>query len=153
MCADNLYFDAQYIFGDIMTFDNIKKDLLLLGTGGIAYAGIELLWRQRTHWSMVLTGGVCFLSLYKLYNRHPRLSVPEKCLFGSLVITGIEFMVGCFVNLKMGWKVWDYSSMPFNLRGQICLLYSMLWGGLCIPLSFVCKRMDRLFSRYKAIQK
>lgn len=132
-----------------MKLNNVKKDLLLLGTGGVTYAGIELLWRQHTHWSMVLTGGTCFLSLYKLYRRYPRLSVPEKCLFGSLVITGVEFAVGCFVNLKMGWKVWDYSNMPFNLKGQICLLYSVLWGLLCIPMSMVCKKMDRLLCRYE----
>ncbi len=129
-------------------FNNIKKDLTLLVAGGISYAGVELLWRHRTHWSMVLTGGVCFLSLYKLYKKYPNLSVPEKCVIGSGVITGIEFMVGCFVNLKMGWRVWDYSSMPMNLLGQVCLLYSVLWGALCIPLSMVCKKIDALMSKY-----
>ncbi|MBE6737681.1 MAG: hypothetical protein E7566_03365 [Ruminococcaceae bacterium] len=126
----------------------IKKDMLLLGAGGILYAGIELLWRQRTHWTMVLTGGVCFLSIYKLYRRYPKMSVPEKCVCGSAIITGIEFLVGCFVNLKMGWRVWDYSSMPLNLLGQVCLLYSVLWGLLCIPLSKVCKKIDIIMSRY-----
>ncbi len=129
-------------------FNNVKKDLMLLSAGGLSYAGIELLWRQRTHWSMMLTGGACFLSLYKLYRKYPKLSVPEKCVLGSLIITGIEFAVGCFVNLKMGWRVWDYSSMPMNLLGQICLLYSVLWGFLCIPLSIICERVDSVMKRY-----
>ena len=27
--------------------------------GGLGYGGLELLWRGRTHWSMLLCGGVC----------------------------------------------------------------------------------------------
>lgn len=118
---------------------NICRDVLIFTAGGLSYGGIELLWRQRTHWSMVLTGGACVLSLYKLYTRYPYLSLPEKCVLGSLVITGIEFAVGCIVNLTFGLKVWDYSKMPFNILGQVCLLYSVFWGILCIPVSLVCK--------------
>ena len=29
--------------------------------GGLGYGGLELLWRGRTHWSMLLCGGVCAL--------------------------------------------------------------------------------------------
>lgn len=114
------------------------REVLIFTAGGLSYGAVELLWRQRTHWSMVLTGGACVLSLYKLYTRFPHLSLPEKCVLGSLVITGIEFAVGCVVNLTLGLKVWDYSKMPFNILGQVCLLYSVFWGVLCIPLSFVC---------------
>lgn len=126
------------IFLVIYMLKNISRDILLFSAGGIAYGGLELLWRQRTHWTMMLTGGACFLALYKLYGRFPRLSMPEKCVLGSLVITSLEFAVGCVVNLALGWGVWDYSSMPLNLLGQICLLYSVLWGLLCIPISTLC---------------
>lgn len=123
--------------------NNIRRDILVFTAGGLIYGGIELLWRQRTHWSMVLTGGACVLSLYKLYTRFPRLSLPEKCVLGSLVITSIEFAVGCVVNLILGLKVWDYSKQPFNLLGQICLLYSVLWGFLCIPISYLCSIINK----------
>ncbi len=126
------------IFLVIYMLKNIQKDILLFSAGGIAYGGLELLWRQRTHWTMMVTGGVCFLALYKLYARFPRLSMPEKCVLGSLVITSLEFAVGCVVNLALGWNVWDYSRMPLNLLGQICILYSVLWGFLCIPISVLC---------------
>ncbi|MBQ2944181.1 MAG: hypothetical protein IJD93_05795 [Ruminococcus sp.] len=122
----------------------ISRDILIFTVGGLTYGGIELLWRQRTHWSMVLTGGACLLSLYKLYTRFPRLGLPEKCVLGSLVITSIEFAVGCVVNLSFGMKVWDYSKMPFNILGQVCLLYSVLWGFLCIPVSLLCKSINKL---------
>lgn len=37
-----------------------------------------------------------------------------------------------------GWNVWDYSDQPFNLLGQICLSYTLLW----IPLSAVAIVLD-----------
>lgn len=117
----------------------ISKDFLLFSVGGLSYGAMELLWRQRTHWSMVLTGGACFLALYKLYGRFPRLSMPEKCVLGSLIITSLEFAVGCVVNLAFNLGVWDYSDLPFNILGQVCLLYSVLWGFLCIPISGICR--------------
>lgn len=117
----------------------LRKDLLLFSAGGIAYGAVELIWRQRTHWTMILTGGACFLALYKLYGRFPQLSMPERCVLGSLVITSLEFAVGCVVNLGFGLGVWDYSRMPMNILGQVCLLYSVLWGLLCIPISILCK--------------
>jgi uncharacterized membrane protein len=29
-------------------------------------------------------------------------------------------------------NVWDYSDMPFNLLGQICPSFSLLWVGIAI---------------------
>ena len=29
-------------------------------------------------------------------------------------------------------NVWDYSGFPLNIMGQVCLLYSVLWGLLSI---------------------
>lgn len=41
--------------------------------------------------------------------------------------------VGCIVNLWLGWDVWDYSGMVFNILGQVCLAYWMLWVALSLP--------------------
>ena len=32
----------------------------------------------------------------------------------------------------MHMNVWDYSGFPLNIMGQVCLLYSVLWGLLSI---------------------
>ncbi len=40
---------------------NWKKRLLLGAIGGMGYVGLELVWRGRSHWSMFLAGGACFL--------------------------------------------------------------------------------------------
>lgn len=90
---------------------------------------------------MLLAGGSCFLSLYKLFEKLPNLPMFANCILGSAVITFIEFISGFFLNIKLKLKVWDYSNNLFNFKGQICLLYSVLWGLLCIPASKICKRL------------
>ena len=37
--------------------------------GGLAYMGVELLWRGRTHWTMGVLGGVCFVVIGRLNER------------------------------------------------------------------------------------
>ena len=115
---------------------------MLFSVGGLAYAIIELLWRQRTHWTMIITGGICFLALFRIFKRLKNIKLIYKCFIGSSVITAIEFVVGVIVNIQLKMDVWDYSSMPFNLWGQICPVYSLLWFGLTIPILFACKKMQ-----------
>lgn len=123
----------------------IQQDVMLFSTGGIAYGIIEILWRHRTHWTMVITGGICFMSLFRIFIKLKNVKIVFKCLIGSGVITTIEFVVGCFVNLHLKMNVWDYSSLPLNLYGQICPIYSILWGFLTIPILFVCRKFKKIF--------
>ncbi len=113
--------------------------------GGISYGVIELLWRGYTHWSMVLTGGGCLLFLYHWKKIFPRQGIAIFCAVSMLVITEAEFLVGLLVNLLLGWNVWDYSKLPFNLLGQICLPYSLLWGLLGLPIWYICRKLHRFF--------
>ena len=59
--------------------------LFLCVLGGLLYGSIELLWRGRTHPSMVLLGGFCFLCFAEL--RRLRLLLPLRCLLGALTVT------------------------------------------------------------------
>lgn len=127
----------------ILMIKRTFQDLLLLALGGISYGIIELLWRHRTHWSMVVTGGVCFVTLYRIFSKIKNTAIFIKCIIGSTVITVVELIVGCVVNLQLKLEVWDYSKMPFNLLGQICPLYSILWGGLTLPIIFVCNKLQK----------
>ena len=122
----------------------LKQDAMLFSVGGLAYAIIELLWRQRTHWTMIITGGLCFIALFRIFKKVKRAGLFFKCLIGSGVITGIELAVGVVVNLLLKLNVWDYSSIPLNLWGQICPLYSILWGLLTMPILFVCNKMQKI---------
>ncbi len=91
--------------------------------GGTLYCGLELLWRGRTHGSMFLLGGACFLMLGKVGSL--RLPILFRAILGGFLITAGELMVGLLLNSRF--QVWDYRSMPLNFRGQICPLYSLFW--------------------------
>lgn len=104
------------------------RPLVLIGIGGLIYALIELAFRGRTHWTMLIVGGLCFW-LIGLVNEVIPWEVVfwKQCLLGSLIVTVVEFFSGCIINLGLGWNVWDYSNLPLNLLGQICLPFSLLW--------------------------
>lgn len=123
---------------------SIKWDMVVFLIGGVTYAMIEIMWRGNTHWTMVLLGGLCFLTLYKLFGYMSNYSLIEKCVIGAIVITTLEFVVGCIVNLVFHMNVWNYSRMPLNLSGQICILYSTLWGFLCIPINFIADKIRKV---------
>ena len=94
---------------------------------------------------MVLTGGTCFTVLYRIFRKIADTKVWKKCIIGSAVITGIEFTVGCIVNIWGKMKVWDYSDKPMNLCGQICIGYSALWGILTLPICGLCSILRKKF--------
>ena len=108
-------------------------ELLLYLIGGRVYTWIEILWRGFTHWTMFHLGGACFviMGLLNEYKYTWKMSLFKQSVISAIVITVFEFCTGCIVNLWLGWNVWDYSGLPFNLLGQICLYYFFLW----IPLS------------------
>lgn len=124
-------------------FGIIKKNCFLMAVGGVVYGFIEILWRGKTHWSMILTGGFCFAVLNAVYKKFADMLLVKKCLLGSAIITSVEFLCGMIVNVKLKWNVWDYSHLRFNIKGQVCLLYSALWSLLCLPVCAVCKLMNR----------
>ncbi len=110
-------------------------ELLLFLIGGLVYAWIEILWRGYTHWSMFVLGGICFIimGLLNEYKIQWHWCISRQSVVSAVIITIFEFFTGCIVNLWLKWNVWDYSNLPFNLCGQICLYFFLLW----IPLSAV----------------
>ncbi len=110
------------------------RSVLLHGTlltlGGLCYNLLELLWRGRTHWSMFLVGGLCFECIGFIHRRFRHRHLVMRCVLGSAAVTAVEFVSGCVVNLWLGLQVWDYSQVPLNIAGQVCLLYSAFWAVL-----------------------
>lgn len=105
--------------------------------GGNAYMIIELLYRQRTHWTMGVVGGLCFI-LIGLINEgyNFNMSLVKQSWIAATVVTVVEFFSGCIINLKLGWDVWDYSNLPCNIMGQVCLPFYFLWM-LLAPLAII----------------
>lgn len=54
---------------------------------------------------------------------------------GGFIIGSItEYMVSLIGEWLFGIKWWDYSNMPLNLQGRICVFFSLFWGFLAIFL-------------------
>lgn len=104
-----------------------------------------MLWRGKTHWSMLCAGGISFLGLSKISEKFKKSCLFVKAVVGCVLITCVEFIFGIFFNVILKRKVWDYSHMPFNICGQVCALYSLFWlilSILFIPISdFIKKKM------------
>ena len=115
------------------------KEMFLAVTGGLLYIILELVWRGHSHWTMFVLGGLCFV-LIGLINELIPWCMPlwKQALIGAVIITGLELLTGCIVNLWLGWNVWDYGDMPLNLLGQICVPYILLW----IPVSLIAIILD-----------
>ena len=112
------------------------KWLWMFGTGGSVYLLIELLYRGRSHISMFFAGGLSAALIFWICcagKAHKR-GWYVRCAIGSAIITGVEFCTGVFVNLYLHLHIWDYSRMPFNLLGQVCLPYSAIWFFLTLPI-------------------
>lgn len=112
----------------------LLKNIILLFVGGLLYISIELLWRGHTHWTMFVLGGICFYYI-GLVNEDFTwdMSLIKQMLIGAVVITMLELLFGILVNGVYNLNVWDYSNMPFNFLGQICLPYSILWFFISLP--------------------
>ena len=116
--------------------------------GAIGYGLCEILCRGRTHWSMLLAGGICFLWFYTAEKKYHVLPLFYRFLYGSILITSVEFVFGCIFNIALGFSVWDYSDLPLNIMGQICLRFTVIWALFCIPLSFLCAKIRSAVYRY-----
>ncbi|WP_313131177.1 putative ABC transporter permease [Anaerocolumna sp.] len=49
-----------------------------------------------------------------------------------LVTTIIEFLTGWVLEKMFKQRWWDYSDLPFNIKGYVCLKFSVLWGLACL---------------------
>ena len=108
------------------------------GFGSFLYSIIEICFRGYTHWTMFITGGIAFLSLYFMNLKIKTKNILVRCLASCAIITFIELVVGCIVNKIFHMGVWDYSHRKLNLFGQICPLYSFFWFLLSLPATFLC---------------
>ena len=117
---------------------NFKKYVLFFVIGAIGYASIEIIWRGYTHWSMMIAGGLCFMMFSIIANKMKEKNIFMKAVVCAIGVTAVEFIFGVVFNIILKMNVWDYSHMPYNLLGQICPAYTLLWGMLAVAfLPFV----------------
>lgn len=117
----------------------VAKHAVLALCGGCVYYAIEVMWRGYSHWTMAALGGICFVligGINELFTWEMPLAL--QGVIGAAIVTALELVSGIILNLWLGLGIWDYSNQPFNVLGQICPLFSILW----IPLAMVAVVLD-----------
>ena len=111
---------------------NISEYLVLWAVGGCIYYGIEVLFRGFSHISMFMLGGLCM----QFFTWQGRLTewqdaLPRQITRCTIFVVSMEFITGIIVNKWYHLAVWDYSDMPLQLWGQICLPFALIFSFLC----------------------
>lgn len=115
------------------------KYLFLFVLGGLAYYGIEIAYRGYSHISMFIVGALCFIFIGLLNEKLEWDTYVEiQVGIGLAFVLVLEFIAGCILNLWLGLSIWDYSNLPLNLLGQICIPFAILW----IPVIIVAILLD-----------
>lgn len=109
-------------------FTKFSKLLWLFTIGGMFYGLIEIIYRNYTHWTMIVLGGILFLIIGEI-NELLDWDIPLiwQSLLGALTITVAEFIFGVILNIWLGLGIWDYSNLPYNILGQICPQFTLIW--------------------------
>ncbi len=120
---------------------NMYKIMLLCFMGSFFGVIVELIWCLLRYgyiesrsglvygpFNLLYGAGAVFLSLalYRFRNNGAWLSFIGGFVVGSV----LEYICSWGQETLLGSRSWDYSMMPFNLNGRICLLYSFFWGFL-----------------------
>lgn len=105
------------------------KYLFLFWFGGSTYVALEIIWRGYSHWTMLILAGILFIVadlLNEIWSWD--FSLRLQVLIATCIATVSELVTGLIVNVYLGWNIWDYSDVPLNFLGQICLPYTFLWA-------------------------
>jgi len=77
---------------------------------------------------MLVAGGICFILIGLIDQVFSwDMALISQMVLSAGIITAVEFLVGLIVNVWLKLNVWDYSDMPYNIMGQVCLLYTNIW--------------------------
>ena len=116
-----------------MWLNKVLKVLAIWFLMGMVYFVIEGIWRipkgGYANISMLAVGGLCGLLIGSI-NQIPKfynMSVWRQSVIGTVIVLVVEYISGYILNIKMGLDIWDYSDMYFNINGQICLEFGLLW--------------------------
>ena len=70
-------------------------------------------------------------------------------LISMVLLSILEFFTGLVLDKVFHMKLWDYSKYDFNIKGYICLQYSLMWGFLFLIYSnFIYNGMDAMATAF-----
>ena len=133
-----------------------RKLFLWFFFGGLIYLPMEGIWRIPSNggWAniaMFAVGGFALVFIGGL-NQSPKfynLPMLLQALVGSFLVLFIELVAGVFLNIGLELQIWDYSHIPLNLYGQICLSMWFVWLLLMPFAIWLEDRLNYVWHRYE----
>lgn len=52
----------------------------------------------------------------------------------ALLVTVLEYITGALLEKVFHHRWWDYSKMPMNIKGYVCIPFSLIWGAACVVI-------------------
>lgn len=93
-----------------------------------------------------LGAAIMIIFLHKYSKNYTRLFIG-----GFIVGSIVEYLVSWIGEMLLGVKWWDYSDMPLNINGRICVYFSIFWGFLALYLiASFNPRIDKLINWIKS---
>ena len=118
---------------------NFLLSMLMWTWGGTLYFFMEVVYKTLTgnpdhiSWTMIIVAFILCIPLERFGDELPwEMPMILQTIICAVAITITELISGLILNVWFGLHVWDYSELPFNFMGQICLQFSLLW----VVLSF-----------------
>lgn len=104
------------------------KNAVLFTVGFFGYMAIEICFRGYTYTSMGLCGGIAIILLDKVNSRISwDIDFLLQGAIGGVLITIMELIIGELYKSLSLEPMWDYSNIPFNIDGVICLPFTLAW--------------------------
>lgn len=116
---------------------------------GLIYMMIELAWRGRTHWTMMVLAAVIFVCAGVLDELDKPLKKWQQVVIGTAIATALEFVAGVILNLWLGLDIWDYSNKPGNILGQVCPQFTVAWAFLMVVSVHLENFMHKITNKLK----
>ena len=124
----------------------LNKIVFLFLFGFMAYITIEVIYRGYSYPLMGLCGGIAIVLLDQINNKISwDVDILLQGICGSLIITFFEFAIGLLSLNNILPVMWDYSTVPLNYKGIICLPFSLIWILLSILAILIADAINYYF--------
>lgn len=119
------------------------RQLILSITGFCLYITIEVCYRGYSYPLMGVCGGIILLILDRINDKISwDMDILLQGCIGSLVTTLFEFVIGSICLILDFNLMWDYSNLPLNFAGIICVPFSLVWIGISIIGIFIADAIN-----------
>lgn len=120
------------------------KNLILFLVGFCVYTTIEVLFRGYSYPASGLMGGISIVLIDKINDKISwNIDLSLQAIIGAAIVTLIELIIGTIAKYSGLLPImWNYSNMPLNYDGIICVPFSVAWIFLSLIAIFLADAIN-----------